>query len=139
SGIMLGEWIEAGVILAIVVVNATLGYRQEGQAEEALSALQALAAPHTRVMRGGTEHSLPTGELVPGDIVLLEAGDLVPADLRLVETVDLRADESPLTGESMPVKKQIEPVGADSAVADRTCMVHAGTTIVGGRGRGVVV
>ena len=138
SGVVLGEWIEAGVILAIVVLNATLGYRQESKAEEALDALKALAAPHTRVVRGGAEHVIPTREVVPGDIVVLEAGDLVPADIRVVATIDLRIDESPLTGESLPVAKSTDPVDAIAGIADRTSMVHSGTTVVGGRGRGVV-
>ena len=138
SGVMLGEWIEAGVILAIVAVNATLGYRQESKAEEALDALRALSAPHTRVVRAGVEHVIPTREVVPGDVVLLEAGDLVPADLRVVDTIDLRVDESPLTGESLPVSKTTEPVAPTAGLADRISMVHAGTTVVGGRGRGVV-
>jgi P-type Ca2+ transporter type 2C len=138
SGVMLGEWIEAGVILAIVVVNATLGYRQESKAEEALEALKALSAPHTRVVRNGAEGVIPSREVVPGDIVVLEAGDLVPADIRVVDTIDLRIDESTLTGESMSVAKSIEPVDPGAGLADRTSMVHAGSTVVGGRGRGVV-
>ena len=138
SGVVLGEWIEAGVILAIVVLNATLGYRQESKAEEALEALKALSAPHTQVVRDGVERVIPSREVVPGDLVILEAGDLIPADIRIVETVDLRVDESALTGESLPVSKGTDPVDPGAGVADRTSMIHAGTTVVGGRGRGVV-
>jgi P-type Ca2+ transporter type 2C len=138
SGVMLGEWIEAGVILAIVVLNATLGYRQESKAEEALDALKALSAPQCRVVRHGAEREIPSRDLVPGDLVVLEAGDLVPADIRVIDTIDLRVDESPLTGESLTVAKSTEPVESGAGLADRTSMVHAGTTIVGGRGRGVV-
>ena len=138
SGVMLGEWIEAGVILAIVAVNATLGYRQESKAEEALDALKALSAPHCRVVRNGAERVITAQGLVPGDIVVLEAGDLVPADIRVIDTIDLRVDESPLTGESLPVAKSTEPVDSGAGLADRTSMAHAGTSVVGGRGRGVV-
>jgi P-type Ca2+ transporter type 2C len=138
SGLLLGEWIEAAVIAAIVVLNATLGYSQESKADEALAALEAMAAPHTTVIRQGREQKIPAGDAVVGDLVVLEAGALVPADLRLVEAVALAVDESTLTGESLPVRKDVAPVDRASGVADRTSMAHAGTTIVAGRGRGVV-
>ncbi|HSJ27189.1 MAG TPA: HAD-IC family P-type ATPase, partial [Acidimicrobiia bacterium] len=138
SGFLLGEWIEAGVITAIVVLNATLGYSQESKADEALAALEAMAAPNTSVIRQGQERQVPAGDVVVGDLVVLEAGVLIPADLRLIEVVALAVDESSLTGESLPVRKDVRPVDRDSGVADRTSMAHAGTTVAAGRGKGIV-
>jgi Ca2+-transporting ATPase len=138
SGFLLGEWIEAAVIVAIVILNAALGFYQEARAEEALAALEALAAPRATVVRGGTEKEIAAEELVPGDIVRLEPGDLVPADLRLVEVASLEVDESLLTGESRPVAKGLSPVPARSALGDRRPMAFSGTTVVAGRGSGVV-
>jgi Ca2+-transporting ATPase len=138
SGFLLAEWIEAGVIIAIVVLNATLGYQQESKAEEALDALKALAAPLTTVRRSGEQHEVAASDLVPGDVVLLEPGDLIPADLRVIESVSMSVDESSLTGESLPVAKTPTPVSEDSGMADRTSMLHSGTTVSVGRGTGVV-
>ena len=101
----LGEWIDAGAILAIVIINAVLGIVQEGRAEKAIEALRKMAAPSARVLRDGTTYKVPAAALVPGDVVLVEAGDVVPADLRLVESVSLRIEEASLTGESVPVEK----------------------------------
>ena len=136
----LGHQTEAIAITAIVLLAVLLGFVQEYRAERALEALQEMAAPAATVVRGGRERRIRASELVPGDRVLLHAGDRIPADLRLTESVLLRADESLLTGESVPVDKSEEPV-ADAAapVADRTCMVFAGTTVAHGRGTGVVV
>ena len=102
---ILGEWIDASAIMAIVVLNAILGIVQEQRAEEALSALKKLAAPEAHVMRDGSRQTVPSRELVPGDIVYLEAGNHVPADVRLLEAVNLQVEEAALTGESLPVQK----------------------------------
>ncbi|MDY6866987.1 MAG: HAD-IC family P-type ATPase, partial [Chloroflexota bacterium] len=102
---LLGDTIEAGAIMAIVVLNAIMGIIQESRAEAALDALKKLAAPEASVLRDGHRVSVPAAELVPGDIVFLEAGNYIPADVRLLEAVNLRIDEASLTGESMPVEK----------------------------------
>lgn len=139
SGALLGEWVDSGVILAIVVLNAVIGYRQESRAEEALASLKELSAPTAVVVRGGVESTIPAAELVPGDLVVLEAGDRVAADARLVFTSHLRVDESLLTGESMAVEKDLALAPPGAAVGDRTCMVFAGSAVAVGRGRAVVV
>ena len=133
SGLLLEEWIDTGVIVAIVVINAVLGFVQESRAEQALAALEALTAPEAVVRRGGAEQVVPAAELVPGDIVLLEAGDRVPADARVVEAANLQCDEAALTGESFPVEKTIEPVAEDVGTADRLDLVYSGTIITNGR------
>jgi Ca2+-transporting ATPase len=139
SGALLGEWIDAGVILAIVILNAVIGYRQESRAEEALASLKQLSAPTAVVVRDGAESTVPAADLVPGDVIVLETGDRVPADARLVFVSHLRVDESLLTGESMAVEKDLRIVPAGAAVGDRSCMVFAGSAVAVGRGRGVVV
>ena len=103
---LLGEWIDALAILSIVILNTILGIVQERRAEQALAALKQLAAPEAHVLRDGHRQTLPARELVPGDIVFLEAGNYVPADVRLLEAVNLRVEEASLTGESMPVRKK---------------------------------
>ncbi|MDI6871046.1 MAG: cation-translocating P-type ATPase [Bacillota bacterium] len=136
---LLGEVIDAVAILAIVVLNAVMGLIQEGRAERALAALKKLSVPVTTVVREGETVRVPSPELVPGDIVVLNAGDLVPADLRLLETVNLKVDESALTGESVPVDKHAETlVEPGAAVGDRVNSAHLGTTVTYGRGLGVV-
>jgi P-type Ca2+ transporter type 2C len=130
---------EAIVILAIVVLNALLGFVQEARAEKAVQALMALAAPEATVVRGGERLSIATDAIVPGDILLVEAGDKVPADARLVEEANLQTDEAALTGESLPVRKTTRPVEADAGVGDRRDMLHSGTVAAAGRGRAVVV
>jgi Ca2+-transporting ATPase len=136
----LGEWIDASAILAIVVLNAVLGIIQESRAEEALAALQKLAAPDSRVLRDGKRATVPARELVPGDIVFLEAGNHVPADLRLLEAVNLQIDEAALTGESLAVTKNAAmKLEQDIPLGDRKNTAFMGTTITYGRGRGVVV
>lgn len=109
SGVLLGEWVDAGIILLVVLLNALLGVIQENRAEKSLEALKKLSSPHTKVRRGGAIISVPASDLVPGDVVLLEAGDYVSADLRLTVSAGLRVDESALTGESEPVEKHAEP------------------------------
>jgi Ca2+-transporting ATPase len=134
------ERADAVVILLIVVINAGLGVWQERKAELSLAALKRLAAPTARVLRGGEHRELPARELVPGDLILVEAGSYVPADARLVEAANLRVEEAQLTGESVPVDKSAACLLAeDVALGDRLNMIYAGTTVARGRGQGVVV
>ena len=134
----LQHWIDTGVILAVVIVNAVIGYIQEGRAEQAMAAIRGMLAPHSAVLRDGKRVSVDAAELVPGDIVLVEAGDRVPADLRLIEARGLKAEEAILTGESVPVDKGIRPVDEDADLGDRTPMLFSGTLVAAGTGRGLV-
>ena len=137
---LLGDYVEAGAIMAIVVLNAVLGVIQESRAEEALAALKKLAAPEAQVMRDGHRVTVPARELVPGDIIFLEAGNYVPADIRFLEAVNLKVEEAALTGESMAVEKDASIVLESSVpIGDRRNTVFMGTLISYGRGRGVVV
>ncbi len=137
---VLGDWIEAAVIMLIVVLNAILGVVQESRAEEALAALKKMSAPESQVMRDGQRLSVPASKLVPGDVVFLEAGNFVPADLRLIEAVNLRVEEAALTGESVPVQKNAALVLEEEAgLGDRKNTVFMGTVVNYGRGRGIVV
>ena len=137
---LLGDFEEAAAILAIVVLNATLGVVQERRAEQALAALKKLAAPEAHVLRDGRRLTVPARELVPGDIVLLEAGNYIPADLRLLEAVNLRVEEAALTGESVPVQKDANiRLEANIPLGDRKNTAFMGTLVSYGRGRGVVV
>lgn len=136
---LLGDWIEAVVILAIVVVNAVLGVYQEGRAEKAIAALQKLSSPQARVLRAGVQQLLDSDQLVPGDIVLLEAGDIVPADLRLLESVNLKVEEASLTGESVPVEKDATFQTAEQiSLGDRSNLLFSSTSVTYGRAVGVV-
>jgi len=136
----LGEWLDGGAILTIVILNAIIGVVQESKAEEALAALKKLAAPEAKVIRDGHQITVPARELVPGDLVVLETGNYLPADLRLVESVNLRIDEASLTGESVPVEKQAEVLlPAESSLGDRYNCAYMSTIITYGRGRGIVV
>ena len=135
----LQHWIDTGVIVAVVVVNAIVGFIQEGRAENAMAAIRSMLAPRAAVVRGGQRMVIPAENLVRGDIVLLEAGDKVPADLRLTCAWALRIQEAILTGESVPVDKSTAPVADDVPLGDRGTMAFSGTTVVGGTGRGVVV
>ena len=134
----LGDALEAAVIAAIVILAVLLGFVQEYRAERAIEALREMAAPTATVVRGGEEREIPARDLVPGDILLLQAGDRVPADARLIAAVNLKAEESALTGESAPVEKISNPLPGDAELADRTNMVWAGTAVTYGRGRAVV-
>ena len=137
---VLGEWVEAGAILAIVVLNAVLGVVQESRAEEALAALKKMAAPEASLLRDGQRVSVPARDLVPGDVVFLEAGNYIPADVRLLDAVNLRIEEAALTGESVPVQKSAGMVlSAEAPLGDRKNTAFMGTVVSYGRGRGVVV
>ena len=136
----LGDWVEAAAIMAIVVLNAVLGVIQEGKAEEALASLKKMAAPEAHVLRGGHRVTLPARELVPGDLVLLEAGNVVPADVRLAESINLKVDESALTGESVAVQKHAEHIlKPEAALGDRSNSAYMGTMVTYGRGSGIVI
>ena len=133
------DWIEAVIILVIVVVNACISISQEDSAEKALEALQKMSAPLAKVVRGGEQIRLETDLLVPGDIIVLEAGDLVPADARILECANLKADESAMTGESVPVNKQADQVlPAETVLGDRSNMAISSTVITNGRALCVV-
>lgn len=134
----LQHWVDTGVILAVVIVNAVIGYIQEGRAEQAMEAIRGMLAPRSAVLRDGRRHTVDATELVPGDIVLVEAGDRVPADLRLIEARGLKAEEALLTGESVPVDKGTDAVAEGADLGDRTSMLFSGTLVVAGAGRGVV-
>lgn len=135
----IGHELDALVILAVVLVNAVIGFVQEGRAESALATLSQMLEPEARVVRGGARRTVPAAELVPGDVVLLEAGERVPADLRLIESRELRIDEAILTGESVAAEKATAAVPAGAALGDRTAMAFSGTLVVAGTGRGVAV
>ncbi|MCC6956390.1 MAG: HAD-IC family P-type ATPase, partial [Anaerolineales bacterium] len=136
----LGDYVEAAAIMAIVILNAALGVFQERRAEQALAALKKLAAPEAHVIRSNSRKTIPSSQVVPGDLVLLEAGNYVPADIRLVEAVNLRAEEAALTGESVPVQKDASiRLEAQIPLGDRKNTAFMGTLVSYGRGRGVVI
>lgn len=137
--VAIGELIDAGVIAAVLVLNAAIGFTQERKAETAVRALMELVAPHSRAIRDGREWDVESRDLARGDLVLLESGARVPADLRLIDTTALTIDESLLTGESAPVRKQTEPVDAEVPLPDRLSMAYTGSAVASGRGRGYVV
>jgi Ca2+-transporting ATPase len=137
---LLGDYIEAAAIMAIVILNAVLGVVQESRAEQALAALKKMAAPDAEVIRDGHRQRISSRELVPGDVVLLEAGNFVPADLRLIESVNLKIDEASLTGESVAVEKRASVMlKGDVPLGDRKNAAYMSTMVTYGRGRGVVV
>ena len=129
---------EAIAIFAVVLLNAIMGYIQESRAESAVAALRQMAAAHANVMRDGERESVPTAEIVPGDLILIEEGDTVPADARLLHSTALQMAEAALTGESLPVSKDIAPVAGEAALGDRTNMIFSGTAATYGRGKAVV-
>jgi magnesium-transporting ATPase (P-type) len=135
----LGEWVDTAVIVGVVVINALVGFIQEGRAEKALDAIRDMLAPTALVERDGRRQQVPAEHLVPGDIVLLRAGDKVPADLRVLAAHGLQAQEAALTGESVPVEKDPEPVAADAPLGERRSMLYASSLVTYGTGRGVVV
>ncbi len=136
---LMGHWVDTSVILAVVVVNVVIGFVQEGKAEKALQAIRHLLAPHAVVLRDGRQQDIDAADLVPGDVVLLASGDSLPADVRLLQARNLRVDEAALTGESVPVDKQVDAVVDDAAIGDRLCMGYAGTLVTQGQARAVVV
>jgi calcium-translocating P-type ATPase len=137
--VLLGEYLDAAVIAAVLAINAAIGFTQERKAEGAVRALMALVVPHARVLRDGQEWEIDSRQLVPGDVVLLEPGSRVPADLRLALANGLQVDESLLTGESLPVTKRARVVDESTVLADREGMAYTGSVVTSGRGRGVVV
>ena len=139
TSFLLGETVDGIAIASIIVLNGVLGFVQEFRAERALEALRQLAAPNARVRRGGEDRIIEAKGVVPGDILLLEAGDQIAADARFIEVVSLKADESPLTGESVPSDKFIQALPEDTPLADRENMAYSGTTVTYGRGTAVVV
>jgi len=136
---LMQNWLDAGVIIGVVVINALIGFIQEGKAERALEAIRKMLSHQALVLRGSKRMVIGAEELVPGDIVFLQSGDKVPADLRLFKIKDLRIDEASLTGESVPVEKDPEPVAENSAIGDRSSMAYSGTLVTYGQGTGVVV
>ncbi|MHC4390730.1 MAG: cation-translocating P-type ATPase [Planctomycetota bacterium] len=134
-----GQPVEGAAILGVIALNTLLGFATELRAVRSMEALRQLSEITARVRRGGTTRQIPAQELVPGDVVLLEGGEVVSADLRLIEASRVEADESNLTGESIPVPKRTDPVPGDSSLGDRACMAYKGTAITRGAGEGVVV
>ena len=136
---LLGRWTDGAVIFAVVIINGMFGFIKEGKAEQALASIRSMLRVHTHVMRDGVRQQIDAEELVPGDVVLLESGDRVPADLRLIEGINLGVQESALTGESFSVQKNTDPVSPEAPLAERFCMLYAGTLVTQGRARGVTV
>ncbi|MBQ1074714.1 HAD-IC family P-type ATPase [Micromonospora sp. C31] len=137
--LLLAEYVDSVVIFGVVLVNAAIGFLQESKAEAALDALRAMVSTEARVVRGGRPGTIPSERIVPGDLVLVEAGDKVPADLRLARADELRADESALTGESLPVRKDEVAVPDEAPVADRRNVLYSGTLVTGGSAAGIAV
>jgi magnesium-transporting ATPase (P-type) len=137
--LMLNLWVDAAIIFGVVILNALLGFIQEGRAEKALDSIRNMLSAEARTVRGGETRLIPAEQLVPGDVVLLESGDKIPADLRLVDAKNLRTEEAALTGESVPAEKTTDAVSANATVGDRECMAFSGTMVVSGRATGVVV
>ena len=135
---LMGDWLDFWVIMAVAIINSTIGYIQEGRAEKALAGIRGMLSADASVRRDGAWATVPAAELVPGDVIRLMPGDKVPADVRLFQAFQLRIDESALTGESVPSSKVIEPVAADAGVGDRTSMAFSGTIVSAGQGRGIV-
>lgn len=135
---LMDHWIDTWVILAVIIINAIIGFFQEGKAEKALESIRAMLSLEAVVLRNGEKKTIDAEELVPGDIVLLKSGDKVPADIRLVKTKDLRVEESPLTGESTAVEKNTDSVDKGAIIGDQTSMAFSGTAVVYGKATGVV-
>ncbi len=135
----LQNWVDTGVILAVVVINAIIGFLQEGKAEKALAAIREMLSLNATVLRSGERRQIPAEQLVPGDIVLLQSGDKIPADLRLIRVKSLRVEEAPLTGESTSVEKNTDPTAAETVLGDRVSMAFSGTLVSYGQATGIVV
>src|SRR5690606_27957350 len=129
---------EAIAILAIVLLNALIGYVQRTRAEQAVAALQQMSAALATVVRDGERLRIPAAEVVPGDLILVEEGDTIPADARVIDATALKTTEAALTGESLPVEKGADPVTADAPLGDRVDMIYSGTAATYGRGRAIV-
>jgi len=136
---LLGHWVDSGVILGVVILNAIIGFIQEGKAEKALDAIRNMLSLQAMVKRDGRFISLAAEQLVPGDVVLLQSGDKVPADLRLFKARELRIDEAMLTGESVSAEKSTQPVAERASIGDRNCIAYSGTLVTYGQGQGVVI
>ncbi len=136
---ILQHWVDAGVIFGVVIINAVIGFVQEGKAENALRAIKQMLSSNAMVKRGGRQITVRSEDLVPGDIVMLQSGDKVPADLRLFRVKGLQVQEAALTGESMAVSKSTESVAEQAVIGDRRCMAFSGTIVTHGQGAGVVV
>lgn len=135
----LEEWVDALVILGVVIINAIVGFIQEFKAEKALESLKRMVTTEATVIRDGIRMRIPSSELVPGDVVVLQSGDRVPADMRLYKVRELQVDESALTGESVPVEKTAAVLDPDTVLADRRNMVYAGTMVTSGQAQGIVI
>ena len=137
------DYIEGGVITAVIILNVVIGFFQEFQAEKKMDALKSLSSPSAAVLRNGAIETIPSAEVVPGDIVQIKTGDTVPADIRLLETMHLECDEKILTGEAIPIAKvhemDVAKLGPETQAGDRLNMAHSSTTVTKGRGRGIVV
>jgi cation-transporting P-type ATPase F len=136
---LLGQWVNAWVIWGVTLINAIIGFIQESKAESAIAALASSVQTNATIVRDSQKIQAPSGELVPGDIVLLVSGDKVPADLRLIEVRNLQVNESALTGESIAIEKSIQPLDINTQLAERTNMAYAGTFVTFGTGKGLVV
>ncbi len=136
---LMEHWIDTWVILGVVVVNALIGFIQEGKAEKAIESIREMLSLEAVAIRDGDKKTIDAEELVPGDIVILKSGDKIPADIRLIESKDLRVEESPLTGESTSVDKSVESVEEDAVVGDQSSMAFSGTVVTYGKATGVVV
>ena len=136
---LLEHRIDSGVIFAVVLANAIIGFIQEGKAEDALSAIRQMLSPQAQVLRNSERTIIAAEEIVPGDVVLLQSGDKVPADLRLLQSKSLKIQESALTGESVPTDKNADLLCVETALADRFCMAYSGTLVTSGQSTGVAV
>jgi magnesium-transporting ATPase (P-type) len=136
---LMSHWIDSGVIFGVVLINAVIGFIQEGKAEKAMEAIKNMLTFRSSVIRDGSRIQVPVDAVVPGDVVLVESGDKIPADMRLFKIKDLFVDEAMLTGESVPVEKSVKAVSPDTALAERSCLAYAGTLVTSGQGSGVVI
>ena len=136
---LLSHWVDSGVIMGVVILNAIIGFIQEGKAEKALDAISNMLSHQAMVKRDGKFISVDAEQLVPGDVVLLQSGDKVPADLRLFKSRELRIDEAMLTGESVPTDKSTQTVAENATIGDRKCLAYSGTLVTYGQGQGVII
>jgi len=136
---LIGQWVNAWVIWGVTLINAIIGFVQESKAESAIAALASSVQTNATILRNGQKVQVPSQELVPGDLVLLTSGDKVPADLRLIQSRNLQVNESALTGESVAIEKNTEPVDANAVLAERSNMAYAGSFVTFGTGKGIVV